>query len=100
MTAERLAGDALALRDLALVVREDEVGAAAVQIEVRPEVLHRHRRALDVPARPADAERRTPRGLVGERRLPQHEVERVAAVRIVGLAAACSRASRIMCSVG
>ena len=52
------------------------------------ELVHRHHRALDVPARAADAERRAPRGLVGERRLPEHEVERVAAVRVVGVAAA------------
>ena len=88
MAHERLAGERLALRDLALVVREDQVGAAAVQVERRAELLHRHRRALDVPAGPADAERRAPRGLVGERRLPEHEVERVAPVRIVGVAAA------------
>ena len=86
---ERLAGDRLALRDLALVVREDEVGAAAVQVERRPVLVHRHRRALDVPTGPADAERRAPRGLVRERRLPQHEVERGAPVRVVGVAAAC-----------
>ena len=77
----------LALRDLALVVREDEVGAAAVQVERRAVLVHRHRRALDVPAGPTDAERRAPRGLVGERRLPEHEVERLPAVRIVGVAA-------------
>ena len=85
---ERLAGDALALRDLALVVREDEVGAAAVQVEGGAELVHRHHRALDVPTGAADAERRRPRRLVGERRLPEHEVERITTVRVVGVAAA------------
>ncbi len=39
------------------------------------------------PGRP-EPEGCSPRGLVGERRLPEHEVERVAPVRIVGVAAA------------
>ena len=42
---------ALRLRDLVLVVREDQVGAAAVDVERLAEVAVRHRRALDVPAR-------------------------------------------------
>ena len=44
-------GGRLALRDLALVVREDQVGAAAVQVDRRAELPQRQRRALDVPAR-------------------------------------------------
>ena len=88
MAGERLTGDALALRDLALVVREDEVGAAAVEIDGGAELVHRHHRAFDVPTGAADAEGRAPRRLVGERRLPEHEVEGVAAVGIVGVAAA------------
>ena len=46
-------------------------------------MLPRHRRAFDVPARPArrrDARRRRPRRLAGLRRLPQHEVHGVALV--------------------
>ena len=58
VAGERLAGDALALRDLALVVREDEVGAAAVQVDGGAELVHGHHRALDVPAGATDAERR------------------------------------------
>ena len=52
MRASGLPRAGLGLRDLVLVVREDEVGAAAVDVEVEPEDLLRHRRALDVPARP------------------------------------------------
>ena len=48
------------LRDLVLVVREHEVEPAAVDLELRAEVLLRHDRALDVPARAADAPRATP----------------------------------------
>ncbi len=57
---EGLAGAAAALRDLVLVVGEDEVLPAGVQVERLAEVLHAHRRALDVPARPAPSERRLP----------------------------------------
>src|SRR5438552_16177765 len=41
-----------ALGELILVVRKDEVDPARVDVERRPEVPHRHRRALDVPTRP------------------------------------------------
>ena len=44
---------------------------------MRPEQVHRHRGALDVPARPTATPRRIPRGLAGLRGLPEHEVERV-----------------------
>ena len=46
-----LAGGALGLGDLRLVVREGEVGAAAMDLEAVAEVGDAHRRALDVPAR-------------------------------------------------
>jgi len=42
---------------LVLVVREEQVDTAGVQVELLAEVRHRHRRALDVPARPARAPR-------------------------------------------
>jgi hypothetical protein len=54
-------------------------------------LVHRHRGTLDVPTRPADAERCPPRRLVGERRLPQHEVERMPAVRIVRIPSSGTR---------
>ena len=41
---------ALALRDLVLVMREPQIAAARVDVEPVAQVLHRHRRALDVPA--------------------------------------------------
>ncbi len=73
----RLVEQRLALRDLVLVMRKDQVEAAAVDVERLPEQRVRHRRALDVPARPAGAPRRRPLRLVGLRELPQREVERV-----------------------
>ena len=93
LAAEGAAG----LGDLVLVVGEDEVDPAAVNVErvadrvvaLQPaaerlqELGHRHGRALDVPARAAgrcDAGRARPAGLVRLRRLPQHEIHRVALV--------------------
>jgi hypothetical protein len=50
---QRLAGGALALGDLVLVVRELQVGAAAVDVEGVAQHLAAHGRAFDVPARAA-----------------------------------------------
>ena len=53
---ELMAGGALALRDLVLVVREDQVDAAGVNVDRwLPEQTQRHRRALEVPARDVPA---------------------------------------------
>jgi hypothetical protein len=61
---EAVAGGAAGLRDLVLVVRELEVHAAAVDVEMRAEQRGGHRRALDVPAGPARA-RASPTGSPG-----------------------------------
>ncbi len=71
------------LRDLVLVVREHEIDAAAVDVEGLAEMLPRHRRAFDVPARPARRPDAGGDGHAGSprlRRLPQHEIHRVALV--------------------
>ncbi len=76
---ERPSARRLGLRDLVLVVREDEVRAAGVDREVEAEQLLGHRRALDVPSGPALAPRRRPgRVLALLARLPEREVEPVA----------------------
>jgi hypothetical protein len=60
------------------VVREDEVDAAPVDFEDRAEVLLGHRRALDVPAGPAETPRRLPeRVLALLVTLPEGEVPRI-----------------------
>jgi hypothetical protein len=65
------------LGQFVLVVREAQVQAAAVDVELVPQILPGHRRALQVPARPAAAPRGSPswpspaRLLVS---LPQREV--------------------------
>ena len=67
--------DGLRLRTLVLVMREDEVEPAAVDQELGPERLLRHRRALDVPAGPPRPPRRVPRRVLALlRRLPEREV--------------------------
>src|SRR4029079_5266229 len=51
---------------------------ATVDPELRPELLRRHRGALDVPAGTTDAPRRLPGGVLTLlRRLPESEVPRI-----------------------
>jgi len=91
MAHERHTRGCFRLGALAFVVREDEVGTAAVQIDRRAELAQRESGTLDVPARSTRTPQRVPRGLVARRRLPQDEVERVALVRVVDIAAAFAR---------
>src|SRR5207237_9684672 len=79
---ERLAGRALGLRILVLVMRELQVHAAAVDVELLAKQRAAHRRALDMPAGPALAPRRGPLRLVGLGALPQDEVQWIFLVRI------------------
>ncbi len=82
---ERLPRRGLRLRDLVLVVREDEVHAAGVEVDGLAEVTHRQSGALEVPAWPSLAEPRLPedvavRGVPG---LPEREVLDVLLVVLV-----------------
>src|SRR5215468_507488 len=70
-----------ALSDLVLVMREDEIDAAAVDVDRLAEVALDHRRALDVPTGAPAPPRARPTDDVGRRRLPEHEIARVAFVR-------------------
>ena len=73
--ASGCAARGLGLGDLVLVVGEDQVGAAAVDLEVHAEDLLGHRRALDVPARAPAAPGRVPGGVLALlARLPEREV--------------------------
>ena len=51
---------AAALRQLVLVMREDEILTTRMNIDSHPKMLFRHRGTLDVPSRPAPAPRRIP----------------------------------------
>ena len=75
---EGLVPGAHGLGGLVLVVREDEVGAAAVDVDRRAEVAMDHRAALGVPAGAAGTPGGVPAGLAGLGGLPQREVEGVA----------------------
>src|SRR5260370_26744272 len=80
---DAMPGHAFGLRELGLVVREHVVGAAGVDVEPLAEERHRHRRALDVPAREARAPGAWPdleAVLAG--RLPQGEVAGAPPARI------------------
>ena len=86
------------LRELVLVMREAQVEAAAVDVELGAEVAARHRGALDVPSGSARAPRRLPDGrggLVGLRALPEGEVARVALAARVGVLGRLHRVERL-----
>ena len=65
------------LREFVLVVREDEILPAAVNVDGRAQHLLNHRRTLDVPPGSTRAPRRIPRRLPGLRSLPQREIRRI-----------------------
>src|SRR5205807_879841 len=71
-----LAEGPLRLRDLVLVVREDEVTAATVDVERLAQVAVHHGRALDVPAGAPGAPGAVPGRLARLRAFPEREVER------------------------
>src|SRR5687768_1641209 len=82
-----------ALGDLVLMMRENQIHSTSVYIEhigAQPfaNELERHSRALDMPARPAPAERGIPCGahclVFGSRRFPQHEITSILFGVLVG----------------
>ncbi|MNX88160.1 hypothetical protein D3C86_1201200 [compost metagenome] len=77
LIAMRVAVGADALGDLVLMVREDQVDAAAVDVDGQAQRLLDHGRAFDVPAGTPRAPRRRPGRLVRLGRLPQDEVVRI-----------------------
>ena len=79
----RPARRAAALRHLALVVREDVVLAARVEVDLVAKQHPRHRAALEVPARIPLAPRTRPTHEMRRIRLPQHEVGRMPLDRLV-----------------
>ena len=82
---ERLPGRRLGLGDLVLVVGEDVVDPAAVDVQALAEQGHAHRRALDVPAGAAAAQAGVPADVVRPHRLPEGEVAGVLLGVVVGI---------------
>src|ERR1700688_1395845 len=56
------------------MVGENQGLAASVKIETLAKLLHRHHRALDVPARASTPDPAVPRGLAGFGGLPEREI--------------------------
>src|SRR2546428_6737315 len=77
-----LPGNVHRLSDLAIVMREKEIVAPAVNRERLTEVLHAHGGTLDVPARAPRSPGGLPRWLTRLRPLPQHKIDRILLVRI------------------
>ncbi len=77
------------LGDLVFVVREDQVQPAAVDVEDLAQIAVAHGRAFDVPAGAAAAPGTVPARLLRRGELPQHEIRRVALVRLDRDAGAC-----------
>ena len=75
--SEGLAERGLGLGDFVLVVGEDEVKPAAVDVQRQGDVLLAHGRALDVPAGASLAPRAFPVGFAGLGAFPEGEVQRV-----------------------
>ena len=71
---------AAALGELVLVVGEDQIQPAAVDVDRLAEMCADHCAAFDVPARATAPPRAVPADLLGRARLPQHEVGAVALV--------------------
>ena len=72
-----LAGEAFGLGDFVFVVREDQVIAAAVDIDLLTQVAQVHRRAFNMPAGAALTPRAVPGGFAGFGRFPQGKIHRV-----------------------
>src|SRR5213594_2255372 len=85
VTDELPAGGGFAPGDLILVVREDVVRPAGVDVEGLAQVLHAHGRALEVPAGSSDTHRRLPERLRLLARLPEDEVANVRFFVLVGV---------------
>ncbi len=85
---ELLVVGGLGLSNLVLVMRKHQVDPARMDVDRLAKVALAHRRALDVPAGPALAERRIPRGskllVLWLRLLPEREVAHRLLVVFVG----------------
>src|SRR5260370_38419044 len=70
------AGEALTLGDLVLVMREDQIGTAAMDIDLFTQRFHCHRRTLDMPTRTSMTPGAIPHRLPRFRAFPEGNVTR------------------------
>src|SRR5579875_1424183 len=77
----------LGLGNLAGVMRECKVGTAAMNIELRPQVLHGHGAAFDMPAGATGPPGTGPRRFARRLGLPEHEIKRIFLARVIRIIA-------------
>src|SRR5439155_20335355 len=70
-------GIGFGLGNLILMMGEDEIISAAMDVKSHPQILQGHRRALDVPARPSPSPRAVPVGLSGFGVFPHGKIRRM-----------------------
>src|SRR5262245_59867663 len=83
---EWLGRHSFALRDLVFVMRKNVVDSSAMNVESLAKILHRHGRALQMPARATGAKGRFPFFLgLFFWAFPQHEVVRLLLFVFIGI---------------
>ena len=68
---------ALTLGDLILMMREDQILTAGMNIDLFSQIFFGHHRTLDMPSRTAVAPGRLPGGLSFFFRFPENEIQRI-----------------------
>src|ERR687885_1999236 len=79
----RTATGGFCLGDLGGMVREDQVGATAMNVDLGSKKMRSDRRALDVPAWASRSPWAGPAWLGRGGWLPEHEIQRIALLRVV-----------------
>ena len=87
---EGLTGCSFTLSSFAFVMRENQVGATAMQVDGRVEFTQGQGRTFNVPTRTARAPERFPTRLVGRRWLPENKIEWITLIGIVRVSAMLS----------
>ncbi len=84
------------LGDLILMMREDQVFTARVDINLISQIPFAHDRALDMPARTSFTPGRFPERLPFLLRLPQHEIQRILLLLLAGHQQGTAAAAQIV----
>src|SRR4030095_13840690 len=77
-------------RGTELVMRKDQVGAAALDVEAHAEIPQRDGRTFDMPGRPPASKRRLPDRVPRALRVPEQTVDRILLSRPIRVTAALS----------